>query len=653
VISEFGLALANHVWQSTLFAGVVGVLTLLLRRNSARARYMLWFTASAKFLVPLGALTVLGAKIPWPTHSAQVTDAAFFSMAGHRAAQISQISQEGASTLVKITHAENYARILLMSVAVLWSLGTLLIMVHRYIRWRRIHRALRDSTPSDLSFVIPVRLSSAHFEPGVVGVLRPVLLLPWGLDRRLTTDEMGAILAHEHCHVTRADNIGAMLHMLVEALFWFHPLIWWVGSRLVAERERACDEHVLAEGHSPESYAEGILKVCEHFLQSGLACVASISGSNLRLRIEEIMKGRPIEDLGVVRKTVIVTIVCAAIVIPLAIPNRAISGVSELVDQNGTTEPDAEWEAAAHLPSQLWGRLKTSDEPTERELFQRNSQLLRPGTVDEWGTTMQEHLRRFFAEASFRSRPEAIGAQIAVACREAQCQIQVSAPQPATSGGEGQTEQVVDALRNQQWYQAELVMTVGQGGSENGRQYLVQYFDRKSAPSDDAVWQKRVAARSPELTSTRTDSVADSYRTDTYKLMFDQFKGTAATSRMLASLVYAHDKVARAQDDPAWARPTERQLLDALWADPLSIAGKLDINSVACRKSGCEVQWYENNPSAKPGDLPAWIQAVERIQKSALGAAIELGANFGSRYGDRIMYVTTFTRKLDSSSAAP
>ncbi len=57
--------LANHLWQSLLVAAVLGGLTLLLRRNSARVRYFLWLAASLKFLVPFAALAVLGTSIPW------------------------------------------------------------------------------------------------------------------------------------------------------------------------------------------------------------------------------------------------------------------------------------------------------------------------------------------------------------------------------------------------------------------------------------------------------------------------------------------------------------------------------------------------------------------------------------------------------------
>src|SRR5271170_1942367 len=57
-------AVINHLWQSTLFAGGVAIMTLILRHNSARVRYILWFSASVKFLLPFALLAALGSLIP-------------------------------------------------------------------------------------------------------------------------------------------------------------------------------------------------------------------------------------------------------------------------------------------------------------------------------------------------------------------------------------------------------------------------------------------------------------------------------------------------------------------------------------------------------------------------------------------------------------
>ena len=313
------VALGNHLWQSTLFALVVGCLTLLLRKNGARARCLLWLAASVKFLVPFALLTAVGSQIPWPSSLVQRTGPALLSIAGQVAAQITQIGAQGATTLTQVTPAANYGRLFLVAFGAIWGLGTLAVVARWFARWRVVRRALHESAPTSLAFVIPVRTSSAQLEPAVVGVLHPVLLLPEGLERYLSVDEMQAVLAHERCHVAWRDNLTATFHMLVEALFWFHPLIWWLGTRIVAERERACDEQVLAQGHASRSYAEGILKVCEHYLQSPLTSVAGIGGANLSERIEAIMKNRVIERLSAVRKMLLTLAISVTIAIPLAL----------------------------------------------------------------------------------------------------------------------------------------------------------------------------------------------------------------------------------------------------------------------------------------------------------------------------------------------
>src|SRR5580658_3670301 len=61
--------LCNHLWQSTLFLGIVALLALLLRKNQARIRYWLWMAASAKFLIPFSLLVSLGSHMPWRSHA--------------------------------------------------------------------------------------------------------------------------------------------------------------------------------------------------------------------------------------------------------------------------------------------------------------------------------------------------------------------------------------------------------------------------------------------------------------------------------------------------------------------------------------------------------------------------------------------------------
>lgn len=165
---------------------------------------------------------------------------------------------------------------------------------------------------------MPVLSCASLAEPGVFGI-RPVLLLPKAIEERLTQSELAAILAHEQCHARRRDNLGAALHMAVETLFWFYPLVWWIERQLVRERERACDEEVLRSGSDPETYAEGILKACRFYLESSLVCAAGITGADLKRRIEEIMTRRAVVGLGFGKKLLLTSAACAALAVPVVL----------------------------------------------------------------------------------------------------------------------------------------------------------------------------------------------------------------------------------------------------------------------------------------------------------------------------------------------
>ena len=129
-------------------------------------------------------------------------------------------------------------------------IGFAILVSAWWLRWRSLRALLRTASPLDLPIVVDMEVmtSPAFAEPGIFGIRRPVLLLLAGIDRHLTQPQLQAILAHEVFHVRRRDNLITAIHMAVEAMFWFHPLIWWLGARLMEERERACDEEVLLLG---------------------------------------------------------------------------------------------------------------------------------------------------------------------------------------------------------------------------------------------------------------------------------------------------------------------------------------------------------------------------------------------------------------------
>lgn len=299
-------ALLDHLWQSTLFTGVIALLVPLLRANRAAIRYGMWLTASVKFLLPFSLLASLGARLPAPVQS--VLPAPALNAIQPAAAPFAHVAP------ALSTHHISFGMLL----ACAWALGLALLLMVWLTRWLRLRSAMQGAADLPLALPVPVRAVASWLEPGLVGIFRPVILMPRGIGEKLAAAEMDAILAHELCHLRRRDNLTAAIHMLVEALFWFHPLVWWIGRRLVEEREMACDESVLAGGNAPRAYAEGILKVCRFYIQSPLACASGVSGADLQTRIRAIMVNRTAADLESHKGLLLAFAALTAIALPLA-----------------------------------------------------------------------------------------------------------------------------------------------------------------------------------------------------------------------------------------------------------------------------------------------------------------------------------------------
>jgi bla regulator protein BlaR1 len=305
--------LANHLWQSTLFTAAAWLLTLALRKNRATVRHGIWLAASVKFLVPFSLLVSVGAQFEWRMAPAVGADP--ISHAVERIGQPFALPVEPVPA-VAAAAAANPVPVLLFSV---WFCGFAISAAVWYRLWQRFRAVIRVATPLPLDLPIPVMTSPDPLEPGVFGIFKPILLLPEGIGERLTAEQLRSILAHELCHVRRRDNLTAAMHMLVEAICWFHPLVRWIGGRLVEERERACDEEVVRTGNDPHVYAEGILNVCRFYLQSPLACASGVTGADLKKRIEAIASNRIAPRLTAARKGLLAAAGLTAIGAPVLV----------------------------------------------------------------------------------------------------------------------------------------------------------------------------------------------------------------------------------------------------------------------------------------------------------------------------------------------
>jgi beta-lactamase regulating signal transducer with metallopeptidase domain len=334
--------LGDHLWQSSLFALVAGVLALMLSRNQARMRYRLWLAASLKFLIPFSLLVRAGKFFAW--HSG--ADPRLYSMMSEAGQPFTPIDATNSVLLpATVSSGAQWFPVILGG---MWLGGAVVVLSIWWLRWRKTAAVMRQATPLQAGREVAmlrrmeavagaranttILLSHDAVEPGVFGILRPVLLWPQEISGEMEDAHLESIIAHEVWHVRRRDNLAAAIHMLVEALFWFHPLVWWIGARLLNERERACDEAVLESGSARQVYAESILKTCAFCLGSRLACTSGVTGANLKKRIVQIMTQKVTTKLDFGRRALLSLAGVVAFALPIMLgmfdPARGRAAVS-------------------------------------------------------------------------------------------------------------------------------------------------------------------------------------------------------------------------------------------------------------------------------------------------------------------------------------
>jgi beta-lactamase regulating signal transducer with metallopeptidase domain len=171
-----------------------------------------------------------------------------------------------------------------------YAAGVALLLVRLAIGMRRARVIRRDAR------LINGRLTHpACVTPMTVGILAPAVILPsdWAT---LSEAELSAIVAHEEEHVRRRDPLVACIALLNRAIFWFHPLAWWLQRKIAGLSEQACDAVVIARGYDADVYSACLLRFARRaaYARGRIAPIATaISGASLRERIDKLTEPLP------------------------------------------------------------------------------------------------------------------------------------------------------------------------------------------------------------------------------------------------------------------------------------------------------------------------------------------------------------------------
>ena len=128
--------------------------------------------------------------------------------------------------------------------------------------------------------------------PLVWGLARPTILLP-GSFAEWTPEQQKAAMDHETAHVERGDCWTALIVLAAQAIYWFHPLVWWLSRKLVEQREFAADDRVLASGADATEYAGFLVSAARANSSGPLFGLAMLDRTTaLRGRVAHLLRSR-------------------------------------------------------------------------------------------------------------------------------------------------------------------------------------------------------------------------------------------------------------------------------------------------------------------------------------------------------------------------
>ena len=276
--------LIEFVLRSSLIAAAVALAIGLLRIKSAAARHKLW-ASMVVLMALLPGFLAWGPKAPIPVLPRIRGQAVSVSAPVVESVAERQDDVPNLPVLAPRSLAWNWL-LFFESAYVLCSAAFLLRLA---IGTMQVHRLLRTSLARGGH-----RTHASCATPVTVGWLRPSVILPESWPH-WSTAKLAAVLAHEQEHARRRDPLVQWIALLNRALFWFHPLAWWLERQLSGLAEEACDAAVLDQGHDPHVYSECLLDLARSLEKAGTRIAAlgvAMPGAFLPQRIRRMLSGK-------------------------------------------------------------------------------------------------------------------------------------------------------------------------------------------------------------------------------------------------------------------------------------------------------------------------------------------------------------------------
>ncbi|WP_420146978.1 M56 family metallopeptidase [Spirosoma sp.] len=251
VVDALGWTLLHAIWQGFALVLPVVVILHLLRDHSSALRYRV----SVSVLV----IQILLSAVTFSWYYKTATHSSSYVATNFTLTHATQVKwRTVAQTLSWSQQMQQFLEAHLSQFVMIYLIGIALFGLRLVGGWLYLQRLsqtalqpntliwthLTDKLRSVMLITVPIRVreSARIAVPMVVGIVKPVLLLPIGLAIHLTSREVEAVLAHELAHIKRHDYVINLLQSVVEVLYFFHPALWWLSARVREEREHCCDD---------------------------------------------------------------------------------------------------------------------------------------------------------------------------------------------------------------------------------------------------------------------------------------------------------------------------------------------------------------------------------------------------------------------------
>lgn len=315
LIQILGIVLLHSLWQFLVLGAIAAGLGYLFRRAGATDRYIIYITTQLLLLATAG-LTLMNRMDALPSNNVQGLM--------HEGATV--LSQSGLNTgwifrLLPFLVIGWVAGIVLLTVRCIGGMIILRRMIHKFCEpvsehWQHRLDVLRSKLKCNNR--IRLLMSREVCVPLTFGWLRPVIVFPAAQLMAMPPEQVDAILLHEIAHVFRKDYFFNLIQNLVEILFFYHPVTWWLSAAIRRERENCCDDIAVQCSGDFRSYAEALLHLgSQKVLKPALAMPATGRRHQLVKRVKRIMEGKKMNRYGLKRLPAISFLIAGMAIVAL------------------------------------------------------------------------------------------------------------------------------------------------------------------------------------------------------------------------------------------------------------------------------------------------------------------------------------------------